>query len=100
LNDILPGRANLSGVAEEIYIKNRKAFEAFADIGSQEQVEGIVQSTVKELGDLNVVSLRPALPAVPEALMFLNNTVANARIFIDIVEATDKNWAHYDGRFQ
>lgn len=57
LNDILPNKANLSGVAAEIRSKKRRAFEVFADVRAENQVKGMVESTVKELGGLDVVSL-------------------------------------------
>lgn len=57
LNDILPNKANLSGVAAEIRSKKRRAFEVFADVRSEGEIEGMVQNTVKELGGLDVVSL-------------------------------------------
>jgi NAD(P)-dependent dehydrogenase (short-subunit alcohol dehydrogenase family) len=57
LNDISPNKANLSGVAAEIRSKKRKAFEVFADVGSEQQVKSMVQNTVKELGGLDVVRL-------------------------------------------
>jgi len=55
LNDIVSNKSNLSGVAEEIRSKKRKAFEVFADVRSEEQVKGMVQNTVKELGGLDVM---------------------------------------------
>jgi NAD(P)-dependent dehydrogenase (short-subunit alcohol dehydrogenase family) len=56
LNDILSNTTNLSNVAAEVRSKKRKAFEVIADVRAENQVKDMVDSTVKELGGLDVVS--------------------------------------------
>jgi NAD(P)-dependent dehydrogenase (short-subunit alcohol dehydrogenase family) len=57
INDIPSKKDNLASLAEEIRGKGRKVFEAVADVSVDDQVKGMVENTVKELGGLDVVSL-------------------------------------------
>lgn len=57
INDIESNKANLASLAEEIRSKGRKALEVVADVSAEDQVKSMVETTVKELGGLDVVSV-------------------------------------------
>lgn len=57
VNDIPSKTTELASVAEEIRGKGRKAIVVAADVTVEDQVKGMVESTVKELGGLDVVSI-------------------------------------------
>jgi len=66
INDIASKQDFLSSLAEEIAAKGRKACILPADVSKEEEVAGIVDTVVKELGSLDVVRNRPsALILVP-----------------------------------
>jgi len=75
VNDISANKPNLASLAEEIRSKGRKALEVVADVSVEDEVKGMVESAVKELGGLDVM-------------------VANAGVFVwkPIVETSVEDW--------
>lgn len=57
VNDLPSQQSALDSLVEEINAKGRKAFAVPADVSQEEQVKEMVESAVKNLGGLNVVSI-------------------------------------------
>ncbi|KAG6371234.1 hypothetical protein JVT61DRAFT_9859 [Boletus reticuloceps] len=57
LNDISPKRDQLRAVADEIEKIGRRTLLVPADVTVDEEVKGMVEAVVKELGGLDVVSI-------------------------------------------
>jgi NAD(P)-dependent dehydrogenase (short-subunit alcohol dehydrogenase family) len=56
VNDIIINNANLSELANEIRAKGRRALEVIADVSEENEVRSMVETTVRELGGVDVVS--------------------------------------------
>lgn len=56
VNDIVSNKTSLDTLLEEIKQKGRKSCAIIADVSIEEQVKDMVDSVVKELGSLDVVS--------------------------------------------
>lgn len=55
INDVPANKDGCEAVAKEIQSKGRKACVATGDVSKVKDVEQIVQTSVKELGDLNTM---------------------------------------------
>jgi NADP-dependent 3-hydroxy acid dehydrogenase YdfG len=55
VNDIEANEAGVLEVVEEVKSMGRKAIPYLADVSKLKEVEGMVQTSVSELGDLNTM---------------------------------------------
>lgn len=60
VNDIISNQPNLETLVKEIMAHGRRAIHIIADVSQEEQVKAMIQTVVKELGSLDVVSLQPS----------------------------------------
>lgn len=67
INDIQSNRANLEGVEAEIVAKGRRTALVLADVTNEEEVKGMIDQVVRELGGLDVV--RVPLTRMSQCLM-------------------------------
>lgn len=57
VNDISSKQAELESLVEQIKAKGRKSHMVTADVSQEEQVKDMIESTVKNLGGLDVVRI-------------------------------------------
>jgi NAD(P)-dependent dehydrogenase (short-subunit alcohol dehydrogenase family) len=83
VND-LPGTQELDEVVELIVAKGRRALAAPGDVSEESVVADMIQSTVKTLGSLDVVSIthRPSLPPSLVSPSFDSVGFSRARRFV------------------
>ncbi|KAI6855447.1 3-oxoacyl-reductase [Hortaea werneckii] len=68
INDILANSSGCDAVAEEVESLGRKACVALADISKYNEVEGMIQTSVKKLGELNTMIANAGIAQVKPLL--------------------------------
>jgi NAD(P)-dependent dehydrogenase (short-subunit alcohol dehydrogenase family) len=83
INDIAANKSQADEVAKEIQGLGRKSFVYTADVSNLQEVQGLVQASVKELGPLNT--------------MVANAGIAQVKALLDLTEQDLKRMFEVNG---